>query len=44
MALPALGAGLGGLDWATVRTEIEAALSKLDVDIHVYEPSATVGN
>lgn len=38
VALPALGAGLGGLSWQTVRAEIEAALADLPVDIHVYEP------
>jgi O-acetyl-ADP-ribose deacetylase (regulator of RNase III) len=38
MALPALGAGLGGLPWATVRGHIEAALGDLAVDVRVYEP------
>jgi len=38
VALPALGAGLGGLGWPAVRDEIEAALSDLVVDIRVYEP------
>jgi O-acetyl-ADP-ribose deacetylase (regulator of RNase III) len=40
VALPALGAGLGGLSWPTVRAEIEAALADLAVDIRVYEPLA----
>ncbi len=39
-ALPALGAGLGGLSWPVVRAEIEAALADLPVDIRVYEPLA----
>ncbi len=42
VALPPLGSGLGGLDWAAVRPLIEAALATLpDVDITVFEPSAT---
>jgi O-acetyl-ADP-ribose deacetylase (regulator of RNase III) len=40
VALPALGAGLGGLSWPVVRAEIEAALADLAVDIRVYEPLA----
>jgi O-acetyl-ADP-ribose deacetylase (regulator of RNase III)/uncharacterized protein YwgA len=42
VALPPLGCGNGGLDWATVKPMIEAALADLDIDIQVYEPSATV--
>jgi O-acetyl-ADP-ribose deacetylase (regulator of RNase III) len=38
IALPALGAGLGGLSWAAVRGYIEAALGDLSVDVRVYEP------
>jgi O-acetyl-ADP-ribose deacetylase (regulator of RNase III) len=39
IALPPLGAGLGGLDWDVVRAEIEAGLASLsNVDIEVYEP------
>ncbi len=38
IALPALGAGLGGLPWAAVRGHIEAALGALAVDVRVYEP------
>ena len=38
IALPALGAGLGGLPWAAVRGHIEAALGDLAVDVRVYEP------
>lgn len=43
VALPALGAGLGGLSWPAVRAEIEAALADLPVDVRVYEPLATGG-
>ncbi len=39
IAVPPLGAGLGGLDWAEVRTSIEHALSDLrDVKVIVFEP------
>ena len=38
IALPALGAGLGGLPWAAVRRHIEAALGDLPVQVRVYEP------
>ncbi|MFZ0284264.1 MAG: macro domain-containing protein [Terriglobales bacterium] len=39
IAIPPLGSGLGGLDWATVRPYIEAITAKLgDVRIVVYEP------
>lgn len=39
IALPALGAGLGGFDWAVVRDRIEEALSDVEgVRIVVYEP------
>ena len=39
IAIPALGCGLGGLDWAEVRMRIEEALNDLDdVDIFVFEP------
>ena len=40
IALPPLGAGLGGLDWADVRPLIVAALDNLpDVQVIVYEPT-----
>jgi O-acetyl-ADP-ribose deacetylase (regulator of RNase III) len=38
VALPALGAGLGGLNWPAVRAEIETALADLPVDVRVYQP------
>jgi hypothetical protein len=39
IAIPPLGCGNGGLNWADVRPEIEAALSGLDADIVVFEPT-----
>jgi O-acetyl-ADP-ribose deacetylase (regulator of RNase III) len=42
VAVPPLGAGLGGLDWAEVRPRIERALARLEgVQVVVFEPSAT---
>jgi O-acetyl-ADP-ribose deacetylase (regulator of RNase III) len=39
IAIPPLGSGLGGLDWAEVRPRIEAGLRPLaDVQVFVYEP------
>lgn len=39
IALPALGCGLGGLDWNVVRSQIESALGDLtEVEVAVYEP------
>ena len=39
VAIPPLGSGLGGLDWAEVRERIEAAVQPLsDVRVTVYEP------
>ena len=41
IALPALGCGLGGLDWVVVRECIESRLRKLnDVKIVVFEPGS----
>lgn len=40
IAVPPLGCGLGGLDWADVRPRIETAFRPLeDVDVHLFEPS-----
>ena len=40
IAIPPLGSGLGGLDWAEVRPRIVAALSALDeVKVTLYEPA-----
>jgi len=45
VALPPLGAGNGGLTWATVRQMIEESLTELsDVEIIVYEPTADYQN
>ena len=41
IALPALGCGLGGLDWSAVRPRVEAALAGLDgVRVTVFEPQS----
>lgn len=40
LAMPALGCGLGGLEWTKVRTLIEAHLSSLPIEIEIYEPVA----
>lgn len=43
IAIPPLGAGLGGLDWRSVRPLIEEALRDVpDVDVVVFEPNGTV--
>lgn len=42
VALPPLGCGNGGLDWAEVKPLIEAALADLPVNIIVYEPSVKI--
>ena len=45
VAIPPLGCGQGGLEWAQVRREIEATLAGLpDVDAIVYEPTGTYQN
>lgn len=45
IAVPPLGAGLGGLAWHQVRERIEAALSDLeDVRVVVFEPRAAKPN
>lgn len=42
IAIPALGSGLGGLDWQIVRPRIEAAFAPfMQVDVLVYEPQGT---
>jgi O-acetyl-ADP-ribose deacetylase (regulator of RNase III) len=44
IAIPPLGAGNGGLNWALVKPEIEAALGDLDVEVIVFEPVSTYQN
>lgn len=40
IAIPPLGCGLGGLDWARVRPMIEHAFAVLpEVEVHLYEPA-----
>ena len=39
IAIPPLGSGLGGLNWADVRPRIENALKKIDnIDVIIFEP------
>lgn len=38
VAIPALGCGLGGLDWAIVKKMIVDELNDCDICIYVYEP------
>ena len=42
LALPPLGCGNGGLDWADVKQVILRALDGLDVEAHVYAPDTLV--
>jgi len=42
IALPPLGCGNGGLQWAKVKPMIEEHLGGLDVRVVVYEPSAQI--
>lgn len=44
VAIPPLGAGNGGLDWAEVRPQIEGALADLDIEILVFEPTQKYQN
>lgn len=42
IALPPLGCGNGGLQWAKVKPMVESHLGGLDADVMVYEPSAAI--
>lgn len=44
IAIPPLGAGNGGLDWAEVRPHVEEALAGLSTDIIVFEPTQQYQN
>lgn len=44
IAIPPLGAGNGGLNWADVRPQIEEALTGLDAEIIVFEPTQKYQN
>ncbi|MGE5481319.1 MAG: macro domain-containing protein [Bacteroidota bacterium] len=45
IAIPPLGSGLGGLDWAEVRPRIERALAALpDVEAIVFEPGGAAAD
>ena len=39
IAMPAIGCGLGGLEWDKVRTMIDRYLGDATIDIEVYEPT-----
>ncbi|MCO7513177.1 macro domain-containing protein [Pseudomonas guariconensis] len=44
IAIPPLGAGNGGLPWASVREQIEAILGDLEADVLVFEPTGKYQN
>jgi hypothetical protein len=45
IAIPALGAGNGGLEWQAVKAKVEQAMADLtEVDIRVFEPTAEYQN
>jgi O-acetyl-ADP-ribose deacetylase (regulator of RNase III)/uncharacterized protein YwgA len=44
LALPPLGCGNGGLQWAEVGPLIHAKLAKLEIDVEVYAPFGTPKN
>ena len=44
VAIPPLGAGNGGLEWAEVREQIEQVLGDLDLNILVFEPTKQYQN
>lgn len=41
LAVPALGCGLGGLEWGAVRPLVEMTLMSLNCDVMVYRPEGT---
>lgn len=43
IAIPPLGCGHGGLDWAKVKPMIEAALADIDITVYLYEPNPQIG-
>ena len=44
IAIPPIGAGLGGLDWPQVKKRIIDALQDLDLEVLVFEPLAPTYN
>lgn len=44
IAIPPLGAGNGGLNWADVRAQLEATLGDLETNILVFEPTQKYQN
>jgi O-acetyl-ADP-ribose deacetylase (regulator of RNase III) len=41
IAIPALGSGLGGLEWGDVRPRVFEALRDMDAHVIVFEPDST---
>lgn len=41
VAIPPLGCGLGGLDWAIVERMIAKAFSDTNIEVHIYTPQKT---
>ena len=41
IAIPPLGCGNGGLDWASVRFKIEQAFKDVPVEVHLYGPAGS---
>jgi O-acetyl-ADP-ribose deacetylase (regulator of RNase III)/uncharacterized protein YwgA len=42
IAIPPLGCGNGGLDWAIVKPIIEESFSDLNIEVFIYEPSVAI--
>jgi len=42
IAIPPLGTGNGGLDWAKVKVILEKYLSEIDCEIQIYQPNSEV--
>ena len=38
LAMPALGCGVGGLDWKDVEPVLQEGLSDLDIPVELYAP------
>jgi O-acetyl-ADP-ribose deacetylase (regulator of RNase III) len=43
IAVPALGAGLGGLPWGAVRKAVYEAFGDVDIDVRLYVPASGAG-
>lgn len=42
IAIPPLGSGNGGLDWAVVKPMIIQSLEDLEIDVQIFEPNAAI--